>query len=481
MTLRIYDTMAREKRFFEPQDPSRITLYVCGPTVYNYAHIGNARPPVVFDVLRRLLKDMYGRDAVVFARNFTDVDDKIIKAHQETGEPIAAITKKYADIYLEDMSALNVLAPDLSPRATDHISDMIAIGEQLKRKGYAYVTKDGLYFQVDQMSDYGKLSGRRQEDNEAGARIAVDEGKRNPADFAIWKFAKEGEPEDAIWDSPWGRGRPGWHIECSAMIKALMGDTIDIHGGGIDLQFPHHENEIAQSECAHGETLANYWMHNGFLDMEGEKMSKSLGNVKLVHDLTKEWPGEVLRYALLSGHYRAPLDWTRSLLEQSKTTLDRIYGAYRRVWGDGHPVADNRHGVRDKLMDDLNTPLALADLSYGAYDVRLSREGFEAQERRLVISEDEPIAAIRGDLSRVAETRTASLGVGSLFVDTRPRGVEVWLDRRLVGDTPMLIPDVSAGAHEVEFRYDGYRDWATTVQVGSSVQARVTASLDHVP
>ena len=363
MTLRIYDTMAREKRVFEPQDPSRITLYVCGPTVYNYAHIGNARPPVVFDVLRRLLKDMYGRDAVVFARNFTDVDDKIIKAHQETGEPIAAITKKYADIYLEDMSALNVLAPDLSPRATDHISDMIAIGEQLKRKGYAYVTKDGLYFQVDQMSDYGKLSGRRQEDNEAGARIAVDEGKRNPADFAIWKFAKEGEPEDAIWDSPWGRGRPGWHIECSAMIKALMGDTIDIHGGGIDLQFPHHENEIAQSECAHGETLANYWMHNGFLDMEGEKMSKSLGNVKLVHDLTKEWPGEVLRYALLSGHYRAPLDWTRSLLEQSKTTLDRIYGAYRRVWGDGHPVADNRHGVRDKLMDDLNTPLALAELN----------------------------------------------------------------------------------------------------------------------
>lgn len=363
MTLRIYDTLTREKRVFEPQDPNRVTLYVCGPTVYNYAHIGNARPPVVFDTLRRLLKDMYGRSSVVYARNITDVEDKIIAASKETGTSIADITKKFADIYNEDMASLNVLAPDIEPWATNHIQGMIAIGQSLERKGYAYVTKDGLYFQVDQMADYGKLSGRKQEDNEAGARVAVDEGKRNPSDFAIWKFAKEGEPEEAIWDSPWGRGRPGWHIECSAMIKAELGDTIDIHGGGIDLQFPHHENEIAQSECAHGETLANYWMHNGFLDMDGEKMSKSLGNVKLVHELVKEWPGEVLRYALLSGHYRAPLDWTRSLLEQSKTTLDRIYGAYRRVWGDGKVKADNRHGVREKLMDDLNTPLALAELN----------------------------------------------------------------------------------------------------------------------
>tara|TARA_B100000678_G_scaffold95898_1_gene80189 strand:+ start:17109 stop:18497 length:1389 start_codon:yes stop_codon:yes gene_type:complete len=363
MILRIYDTLTREKREFEPQDPNRVTLYVCGPTVYNYAHIGNARPPVVFDTLRRLLKDMYGRSSVVYARNITDVEDKIIAASKETGASIADITKKFADIYNEDMASLNVLAPDIEPWATNHIEGMITIGQSLERKGYAYVTKDGLYFQVDQMADYGKLSGRKQEDNEAGARVAVDEGKRNPSDFAIWKFAKEGEPEEAIWDSPWGRGRPGWHIECSAMIKAELGDTIDIHGGGIDLQFPHHENEIAQSECAHGETLANYWMHNGFLDMDGEKMSKSLGNVKLVHELVKEWPGEVLRYALLSGHYRAPLDWTRSLLEQSKTTLDRIYGAYRRVWGDGKVKADNRHGVREKLMDDLNTPLALAELN----------------------------------------------------------------------------------------------------------------------
>ncbi|MAK63080.1 MAG: cysteine--tRNA ligase [Ponticaulis sp.] len=362
MTLRLYDTMAREKRVFEPQDPARVTLYVCGPTVYNYAHIGNARPPVVFDTLRRLLGHIYGPDAVVYARNITDVEDKIIARSNETGESIADITKKYADIYNADMASLGVRAPDIEPWATQHIDGMIKIGESLERKGYAYVTKDGLYFQVDQMDDYGKLSGRKQDDNEAGARVAVDEGKRSPADFAIWKFAKEGEPDEAIWDSPWGRGRPGWHIECSAMIKAELGDTIDIHGGGIDLTFPHHENEIAQSECAHGETLANYWMHNGFLDMEGEKMSKSLGNVKLVHDLVKDWPGEVLRYALLSGHYRAPLDWTRGLLEQSKTSLDRIYGALRRVWGEGEVKPDDRHGVREKLMDDLNTPLALAEL-----------------------------------------------------------------------------------------------------------------------
>ena len=209
MTLRIYDTLTREKREFEPQDPSRVTLYVCGPTVYNYAHIGNARPPVVFDTLRRLLKDMYGRSSVVYARNITDVEDKIIAASKETGTSIADITKKFADIYNADMASLNVLAPDIEPWATNHIQGMIAIGQSLERKGYAYVTKDGLYFQVDQMADYGKLSGRKQEDNEAGARVAVDEGKRNPSDFAIWKFAKEGEPEEAIWDSPWGRGRPG--------------------------------------------------------------------------------------------------------------------------------------------------------------------------------------------------------------------------------------------------------------------------------
>ena len=330
MTIRIYDTAARKRRVFQPQDSARVTMYVCGPTVYNYAHIGNARPPIVFDVLRRLLMRVYGDDAVIYARNITDIEDKIIKASLESGEPIAEITKKFAGIYNADTAALNVLSPSIEPWATDHVGEMIEMIEKLVRKSYAYVGKEGVWFSVNSMPDYGKLSGRKLEDNEAGARVAVDDDKRDPADFALWKFAKEGEPEDAIWDSPWGRGRPGWHIECSAMAAKHLGKTIDIHGGGIDLQFPHHENEIAQSECAHGEIMANYWMHNGFLDMGGEKMSKSLGNVVLVHELLEQWHGEVLRFAMLSGHYRAPLDWTDDLLKQAKTTLDRIYGALRR-------------------------------------------------------------------------------------------------------------------------------------------------------
>ena len=362
MTLRIYDTAKREKRVFEPQDPARITLYVCGPTPYNYAHIGNARPPIVFDVLRRVLASQYGSKAIVYARNITDIEDKLIAASVETGEPIEAIAQKFAKIYNDDMAALNVTPPTIEPWATAHVAEMIEMIEKLVRKKYAYVGEQGVWFSVSAMPDYGKLSGRKPEDNEAGARVEVDTDKRDPADFALWKFAKPGEPEDAIWDSPWGRGRPGWHIECSAMAAKHLGKTIDIHGGGIDLQFPHHENEIAQSECAHGEVMANYWMHNGFLDMGGEKMSKSLGNVVLMHNLLKQWPGEVLRFAMLSGHYRAPLDWTEDLLKQAKVTLDRIYGALRRVWdAEGGEARDT--GVVRALEDDLNTPEALAELS----------------------------------------------------------------------------------------------------------------------
>ena len=362
MTLRIYDTAARKKRVFEPQDPKRITMYVCGPTVYNYAHIGNARPPVVFDVLRQVLMARYGEDAVIYARNITDIEDKIIAASVASGEPIAVITKKYADIYNADVQALNVTPPSIEPWATGHVPEMIEIIEKLVRKKYAYVGETGVWFSVPSMPDYGRLSGRKPEDNEAGARVAVDEDKKDPSDFALWKFAKPGEPEDAIWDSPWGRGRPGWHIECSAMAAKHLGRTIDIHGGGVDLTFPHHENEIAQSECAHGAELARYWMHNGFLDMGGEKMSKSLGNIVTVHDLLKAWPGEVLRFALLTAHYRAQLDWTEDLLKQAKTTLDRIYGALRRVWAaEGGEARDA--GVLRALEDDLGTPDALAELS----------------------------------------------------------------------------------------------------------------------
>lgn len=394
MTLRLHDTAAREKRVFKPQDPKRITMYVCGPTVYNYAHIGNARPPIVFDVLRRLLTAIYGRGSVVYARNITDIEDKIIKASLDTGEPIAAITKRYADIYNADMAALNVLPPTVEPWATDHVAEMIAMIEKLVRKKYAYVGKDGVWFSVAAMPDYGKLSGRKPEDNEAGARVDPGEDKRAPADFALWKFAKPGEPEDAIWDSPWGRGRPGWHIECSAMAEKHLGRTMDIHAGGIDLQFPHHENEIAQSECAHGEVLANYWLHNGFLDMGGEKMSKSLGNVVLVHELLKDWPGEVIRFAMLSGHYRAPLDWTPELLKQAKTTLDRIYGALRRVWEAEGGRATYRV-IREALEDDLNTPEALAALSG--------------------IASAANTAADQGDHEMMAATRADLLAAGELL------------------------------------------------------------------
>jgi cysteinyl-tRNA synthetase len=367
--------MAREKRAFKPQDPARVTMYVCGPTVYNRAHIGNFRPVIVFDTLFRLLRAAYGEDAVIYARNVTDIEDKIIAASQETGEPIEAITKKFAAIYDEDAAAVNALPPTMVPWATEHVGEMLDMIEALERKGYAYATEAGVFFNVPQMDDYGRLSKRKLDDNQAGARVDVDLGKRDAADFALWKFAKPDEPEDAIWDSKWGRGRPGWHIECSAMAAKHLGKTIDIHGGGIDLQFPHHENEVAQSECAHGQTMSNFWMHNGFLDMAGEKMSKSLGNVVLLNDLLKDWDGEVIRFAMLSGHYRAPLDWTGDLLEQAKTTLNRIYGALRRVWdADGGAASDG--GVMDALSDDLNTPIALAELS------RLAGEANGAADRK---------------------------------------------------------------------------------------------------
>jgi cysteinyl-tRNA synthetase len=394
MTIRLYDSAAREKRVFIPQDPSRVTMYVCGPTVYNRAHIGNFRPVMVFDTLFRLLRTTYGEDAVIYARNVTDIEDKIIAASQETGESIEAITQKYAAIYAEDAAAVNALAPTIVPWATEHVGEMLDIIEALERKGYAYATDAGVFFNVPQMSDYGRLSGRKLEDNEAGARVEVDLGKRNPADFALWKFAKPGEPEDAIWDSKWGKGRPGWHIECSAMAAKHLGKTIDIHGGGIDLQFPHHENEIAQSECAHGQTMANYWMHNGFLDMAGEKMSKSLGNVVLLNDLLEDWDGEVIRFAMLSGHYRAPLDWTGDLLEQAKTTLGRVYGALRRVWDHEGGQARDR-GVLKALQDDLNTPIALAELS------RLAGEANGAADRK--------------DEADMAEARANLLAAGALL------------------------------------------------------------------
>jgi cysteinyl-tRNA synthetase len=361
MPIQLYDTLARAKRAFQPADPERVTLYVCGPTVYSYAHIGNARPAVVFDVLFRLLRREYGEGAVRYARNITDVDDKIIAASQEAGEPPQALTRRFEAIYDADMAALGCLPPTVAPRATEHMAGMIGVIEKLIANGKAYAADGHVLFDVAAFPDYGALSGRSTDDMLAGARVEVAEYKRSPADFVLWKPAKPGEP---AWDSPWGSGRPGWHLECTAMIEAELGLPIDIHGGGHDLVFPHHENEIAQGRCAHDlPTYARYWMHNGFLTLGADKMSKSAGGTLLVHDLVRQTPGEVLRWALLSGHYRAPLDWTDELVAQSKRSLDRLYGALRRAAAveDGPRVAPPP-AFLEALGDDLNTPRATAEL-----------------------------------------------------------------------------------------------------------------------
>ena len=355
--IQLYDTLLREKRPFVPQNEQRITMYVCGPTVYGRAHIGNARPAVVFDTLARLIRHHYGADSLVYARNVTDVDDKIIAAAEAEGVDTSVITERYERLYLDDMGALGVQPPDIAPHATQEIPAMIAMIERLIERGHAYAAEGHVLFAVPSHSEYGELSRRDREAMLAGARVEVAPYKRDPADFVLWKPSP---PEVVGWNSPWGRGRPGWHIECSAMIQNHFGETIDIHGGGLDLIFPHHENEIAQSRCAHGGIpLARYWVHNGFVDMGTEKMSKSIGNIVTVGELLEQGHrGEVLRLALLSAHYRQPLAWTGAVVAQSKTVLDRLY----RVSGDsqaGEPDAE----VVAALGDDLNTPLALARLS----------------------------------------------------------------------------------------------------------------------
>lgn len=365
MSLYILDTLRREKVEFTPRDAKRVTLYVCGPTVYSYAHIGNARPVVVFDVLFRLLRHLYGQDHVIYARNITDVDDKINKSAFDEGVDISVISKRYADIYDQDMKALGALPPSLTPRVTHNMEAIIAQIRAIIANGHAYEADGHVLFDVESFADYGKLSNRALDDMIAGARVEIAPYKKNPQDFVLWKPSKEDEPR---WDSPWGQGRPGWHIECSAMIEANLGLPIDIHGGGHDLIFPHHENEIAQGICAqhnhtHDAEYARYWMHNGFLTLDAEKMSKSLGNTLLVHELIKTVAGEVVRLALLSAQYRAPLDWTDSLLAQTKSRLDGLYGTLRKFNHLPTREVDVPSAVLGALCDDLGTPLALAEIS----------------------------------------------------------------------------------------------------------------------
>jgi cysteinyl-tRNA synthetase len=355
LSLTLYNTLTRRKEALRPIDPERVRLYVCGPTVYSFAHIGNARPVVVFDLLFRLLRQAYGADHVVYARNITDIDDKIIDAARANGEPISALTERTTALFHADMAALNCLPPSIEPRATTHVGGMIAMIEALIASGHAYAAEGHVLFAVASMPAYGCLSRRSQDDMLAGARVEVAPYKQAPGDFVLWKPSSDDQPG---WDSPGGRGRPGWHIECSAMSEQHLGRHFDIHGGGIDLIFPHHENEIAQSVCAHGgEAFVNVWMHNGFVEVEGEKMSKSIGNVLVVHDLIKQHPGEALRWAMLSAHYRDPIDWTAERLRQARASLDRCYTALRAVAGMA-PVFPETPGVTAALTDDLNTPLA---------------------------------------------------------------------------------------------------------------------------
>ncbi len=361
--LRLYNTLTRKKEAFEPIDPGHVRLYACGPTVYNYAHIGNARMAVVFDLLVRVLQEVHPR--VTYVSNITDVDDKIIAASKETGEPIETITEKYGRIYNEDMGALGVKEPDIQPEATEHIDDMIALIETLVAKGHAYAAEGHVLFNVPSFPAYGGLSGRSRDEQIAGARVEVAGYKKDPADFVLWKPSGEDEPG---WDSPWGRGRPGWHIECSAMAEKHLGLPFDIHGGGADLKFPHHENEIAQSCCAHGaeedlSAFAKYWVHNGFVTVEGEKMSKSLGNVLLAHDLIEQMPGEALRLTLLSAHYRQPLDWSENKVLQSKRMLDRFYQRLDQMSDMEAEDTGVPEAIFAALLDDLNTPQAIAELN----------------------------------------------------------------------------------------------------------------------
>jgi cysteinyl-tRNA synthetase len=357
--LLLYNTLTGHKETFVPRDPKRVTMYVCGPTVYNLAHIGNARPVVTFDMLNRVLRALY--PTVVYARNITDIDDKIMAAAAQRGESIEAVSQEFAQKYREDMGALHTLTPDLEPHATDNISPMIDLTERLIAKGHAYESAGHVLFAVDSMADYGTLSGRSLDDMLAGARVDVADYKRHPGDFVLWKPSSESEPG---WASPWGRGRPGWHLECSAMIRAHLGDGIDIHGGGRDLIFPHHENERAQSCCAYGGDFVRYWVHNAYVDFDGEKMSKSLGNVRTVRELLARYPGEVLRFALLSAHYRSPLNFSGELLENARAALDSFYAALRPVQNIAalESVPDTQSPVFTALLDDLNTPQAIAEL-----------------------------------------------------------------------------------------------------------------------
>ncbi|WP_394004831.1 cysteine--tRNA ligase [Luteimonas sp. WGS1318] len=458
MPLHLFNSLTRQMEPFAPLDPTCPTMYVCGPTVYNYVHIGNARGPVVFGVLADLLRRRFG--ALKYARNITDVDDKINAAARDQGVPIATITDRFAAAYREDMAALGIAPPDIEPAATAHIGEIVAMIERLIDSGHAYAAEGHVLFSVGSYEGYGKLSRRDTDDMIAGARIEVAPYKRDAGDFVLWKPSTADLPG---WASPWGRGRPGWHIECSAMAAAHLGETIDIHAGGVDLQFPHHENEIAQSECAHGGApFARVWLHNGMLTFAGSKMSKSVGNIERVHDLVQAHPPEALRYALLSAHYRQPLDWSDGLIEQSVRTLDRLYGTLRDVeaFQQVHALDEDGAGVAERpipqmieaaLDDDLNTPKALSELADIAGKVRQLRN-------ELLHDAEQPHAKFEALGSLAADLKAAGAALGLLQqtpADWFARGASADDDARIQA----LIDERIAAKQARDFaRADAIRD-----------------------
>jgi cysteinyl-tRNA synthetase len=420
MTLRLHDTLRGKKVPFEPLKDGEVTMYLCGPTVYNYAHIGNARPAVVFDLLTRLLRRQY---KLTFARNITDVDDKINAAAVETGKSIEEITARFIEAYNEDMGALGVQPPDIEPRATQHIAEMVSMIETLVNNGHAYEADGHVLFDVGSHADYGALSKRDLREMIAGARVEVAPYKKAAHDFVLWKPST---PELPGWDSPWGRGRPGWHIECSAMARKHLGETIDIHAGGRDLIFPHHENELAQSRCVHdGAAFARYWLHNGFLSMGSEKMSKSLGNVLLVHDMIKTIPGEVIRLALLGAHYHQPLDWSDGTLGSARRMLDRLYGAVRGidVSDDARAAAEPSAALIEALEDDLNTPKAMAE--FFAMAKTLNKTSDEAEKQRLAAA-----MFASGDLMGLLQSDPESWFAGDIEGQLSADEIEALIEKR---------------------------------------------------
>jgi cysteinyl-tRNA synthetase len=422
-TMQLYNTFSGRKEVFQPQDSTQVTMYVCGPTVYSYAHIGNARPAVIFDVLARVLRHRYGK--VTYVRNITDIDDKINNAAKKEGVEIGVITTRYAAAYHEDLGALGVASPDLEPRVTAHLPQIISMIERLIASGHAYAAEGHVLFHVPSYADYGKLSRRDPREMLAGARVEVAPYKKDAGDFVLWKPST---PDMPGWESPWGRGRPGWHIECSAMAETLLGETIDIHGGGHDLVFPHHENEIAQSTCAHGgKIFARYWLHNGFLNVNSEKMSKSIGNVLLVRELLKHAPGEAIRLVLLTAQYRQPLDWTDDVLIEARKKLDRLYGALRELAAIT-PAAGTHapDAFIAALEDDLNTPMAIAELFELA---RAANKAESTEDKARIKAQLLEAGRLLGLLQQSPEVwfATASESVGSIT----PAEIEKLLEARV--------------------------------------------------